>query len=535
MNATDKSNEKAHNMASVSPDPKTGLPRVQFAGLDGKRKTLRLGRVSMNYASGVCDHVEEIINAGMVNRSMRRTTAEWLADMPPKMEKKLVKVGLIHPREAATRITLGQFLADYQKRRDDVKAATRITYRNTVRNLLEVFGADRPLDSITPADADDFRRALQRRGDDPDTAKPKSTTLGVKLFDVAVVMLKVNGRVARELKARWLTSPKLPKPIGQIYQSRRENLYPLDKVIGFLRQTEAEPAEGWDAVAQHLRSRQLKPAGNAKRGLSPVTVARRCGRAKQFFRAVRRTLIPSNPFDDVCGGPKANAENAHFIEQATIAKVIDACPNAEWRLLVALSRFGGLRVPSEALTLRWSDVDWAESRMTVHAAKTEHHEGKATRVVPIFAELRPYLEDVFDPAAEYVLPSLQHEAGQRGDWRAVNLRTRFEKIVKRAGVTQWPRLWHNLRASRQTELEERFPSHVVCQWLGNSEAIARKHYLQVREVDFQKATQKATQHTLECVGITSHGVTTNAKTPGKPRVLALKVGDEGLEPATSTV
>lgn len=303
-----------------------------------------------------------------------------------------------------------------------------------------------------------------------------------------------------------------------------------------IRQTEAEPAEGWDAVAQRLRSRQLKPAGNGKRKLAPVTVARRCTCAKQFFRdAVRRKLIAENPFDDVCGGPKANAENAHFIDQATIAKVIDACPNAEWRLLVALSRFGGLRIPSEALTLRWCDVDWAESRMMVHAPKTEHHEGKETRIVPIFAELRPYLEDVFDPAADYVLTSLQHEAGQRGDWRSVNLWTPFEKIVKRAGVTQWPRLWHNLRASRQTELEERFPSHVVCAWLGNSEKVARNHYLQVREVDFQKATQKATQHTLECVGTASHGVTTNAKTLGKPRVLTLEVGDEGLEPATSTV
>ena len=73
--------------------------------------------------------------------------------------------------------------------------------------------------------------------------------------------------------------------------------------------------------------------------------------------------------------------------------------------------------------------------MTVHAPKTEHHPGKGTRVVPIFAELRPYLEDVFNPAAAFVLPSLQREAALRGDWRAVNLRTRFEKIIRRAGLT----------------------------------------------------------------------------------------------------
>lgn len=517
-------------MASNSPDPKTGLQRVQFTGLDGERKTLRLGTRSEKDAISVASHVEEIINSAELGRPLPRETAGWLANMQPKMEKKLVKVGLIHPREAATRITLGEFLASYQKRRDDVKDATQITYGNTVRNLLEVFGADRPLDSITPADADDFRRALYRRSDDQDTAKPETETLGVKLFDVAAVLLNVNGRAARELKARWLKSPKLPKSIGQIYQSRRENLYPLDKIIAFLRQTEVEPVDGWDAVAQRLRSRQLKPAGNAKRGLAAATAARRCGQAKQFFRdAVRRKVIAENPFDDVRGGPKSNPENARFIDLDTITKVIDACPNAEWRLLVALSRFGGLRVPSEPCLLRWRDIDWSANRMTVTSPKTEHHEGKGTRVVPLFAELRPYLEDVFDHAAvgtEFVVSGLRSDT---------NLRTRFEKIIKRAGLTPWPRLWHNLRASRQTELEERFPSHVICAWLGNSEAVARKHYLQVREVDFQKATQKATQHALECVGIASHGVTTNAKTPGKPRVLALKVGDEGLEPATSTV
>jgi hypothetical protein len=36
-------------------------------------------------------------------------------------------------------------------------------------------------------------------------------------------------------------------------------------------------------------------------------------------------------------------------------KVLEACPNAEWRLIFALSRFGGLRCPSEHLVLTWAD------------------------------------------------------------------------------------------------------------------------------------------------------------------------------------
>jgi len=42
-----------------------------------------------------------------------------------------------------------------------------------------------------------------------------------------------------------------------------------------------------------------------------------------------------------------------------------------------------------------------------------------------------------------------------------NLRTHFERIIGRAGLVPWPRPFHNLRASRQTELTEAYPARVV--------------------------------------------------------------------------
>lgn len=68
-----------------------------------------------------------------------------------------------------------------------------------------------------------------------------------------------------------------------------------------------------------------------------------------------------------------------------------------------------------------------------------------------------------------------------------NLRTTMEKIIRRAGLSPWPRLFHNMRASRETELTERFPVHVVTAWLGNTPEIARKHYLQVTDEHFRQA------------------------------------------------
>jgi len=218
-------------------------------------------------------------------------------------------------------------------------------------------------------------------------------------------------------------------------------------------------------------------------GLAPATVGREVKRARQFFRAaVRRKLIAENPFIDVAAPAQVNTARAHFISREVTEKVLAACPDAEWRLIVALSRYGGLRCPSETLALRWGDIDWANNRINVPSPKTEHLPGGAYRMIPLFAELRPYLADVFDqaePGSQYVI------SRYRGDNQ--NPRTQFERILRRAGVRAWQRLFHNLRASRETELTEQFPLHVVCDWIGNSAVIAAKHYLQTTDAHFAKA------------------------------------------------
>lgn len=66
----------------------------------------------------------------------------------------------------------------------------------------------------------------------------------------------------------------------------------------------------------------------------------------------------------------------------------------------------------------------------------------------------------------------------------------FKEIIGRASVDVWPTPFQNLRASRQTELEKRFPTHVVCSWLGNTPTIAHKHYLTLTDEDFESARNK---------------------------------------------
>ena len=236
--------------------------------------------------------------------------------------------------------------------------------------------------------------------------------------------------------------------------------------------------------------------------LSPATIARRCSLARTIFRdAVRWRLITDKPFIDMKTGIRSNPARHFFVPVESVEKILQACPNDEWRLLVALSRFGGLRIPSEAFLLRWQDVLWPENRFVVHSPKTEHHEGKATRMVPIFAEMKPYFKKLFfnpyTDGAEFVLPTLARDVSKSPEsWRGINLRTQFERIIKRDGVESWPRLWHAMRSSRQTELAQRFPEHVVCKWMGNSRRVADEHYLMVRDEDFASEAEAVTVEPL---------------------------------------
>ena len=97
-------------------------------------------------------------------------------------------------------------------------------------------------------------------------------------------------------------------------------------------------------------------------------------------------------------------------------------------------------------------MDWERGRFRVHSPKTEHHEGKAERWVPIFPELLPYLEEAFDLAPEGAV----YVIGRYRDAN-MNLRTQLKRILRRAGVSPRPRLFHNLRASRETGLAAEYP------------------------------------------------------------------------------
>ncbi len=293
-------------MASIAQD-KNGNRRIQFIAPDGRRPAIRLGKVSQRAAEAVKFRVEQLLAAKLTGHALEADTAGWIAGLDPVMADKLARVGLIPKADTNATVKLGEHLANYFAKRTDVKSGTRTNWGHTERSLVAYFGADRVLETITPADAKDWER--------------------------------------------WLKTGEA-----------RENRY-------------ADCA--------------------AETGLSPNTVRKRVSNAKQFFQdAVERDLITKNPFAGLKGAVGCNRDRDCFITRVDAAKVLDACPDLQWQLVFALSRYGGLRCPSEHLALKWADVDWAGERFLVRSAKTAHHEGKGTRWVPLFPELRPFLEQV---------------------------------------------------------------------------------------------------------------------------------------------
>lgn len=367
--------------------------RVLSYGADGRRHTIRLGRISKQTAATARSRIEALEAARAAGVPIDAETAVWLTRLEDAIHERLAKAELVEPRQTdAVRpetLTLGEFLDRYFASLGPQKRMTELNYARARRLLEEFFGKERRLVTIHAGDAEEYRA--------------------------------------------WLLSP-----------------------------TKDRKAFALASASVDLR------------------------RARQFFAAaVRRKLLVDNAFADVRCGSQANADRLVFVDRETINAVIEAAPTAEWRLIFALARYAGLRIPSELEELKWSDVNWERNRLRVRVPKLAHHAGREERIVPIFAELRPYLEAAFDEAADgevYVVPRAR---GGR------NLRRYAEQVIERAGVPKWPKLFQNLRSSREVELMREHPAHVVLAWIGHTAAVARSHYLHATDEDFDRAAGPA--------------------------------------------
>lgn len=144
----------------------------------------------------------------------------------------------------------------------------------------------------------------------------------------------------------------------------------------------------------------------------------------------------------------------------------------------ARGRLESVSDPDATYTYGYNDLDQRTTVTVTVAGLTP-----TVVLVPIFPELRPHFEDVWEqaePGTEYVITRYRD--------RNANLRTQLCRIIARAGLQPWEKLFQNLRATRATELvSEGWPEYKVCEWLGHTEAVAKKHYWQVTDEDYRRA------------------------------------------------
>ncbi len=246
----------------------------------------------------------------------------------------------------------------------------------------------------------------------------------------------------------------------------------------------AERADGW---RRWLSEPHMMTFGRGRkqsvRRLAVATQAKRVEVCRQIFRqAVRWEVINKNPFEGVLGGSKVNHSRQRMISLPMIEAILENCPNHEWRAIFALCRYAGLRCPSEFVGLTWADVDWERGALRVKSPKTEHHPGHESRLVPVVPALRRVLEDCFEAApvgSVLIVPRLRSSRS--------NLRTHAVRIIEKAGVQPWPKIFQNMRSSCETAWLEQYPVASVAGWLGHSREVCMKHYAQVLPEHFESA------------------------------------------------
>ncbi len=149
--------------------------------------------------------------------------------------------------------------------------------------------------------------------------------------------------------------------------------------------------------ADHCGLRKLKNIGEAHieswlqtmEHLAPATIRDRLSTVRAFFKwAVRRGYIKRNPAADV-EAPKQPRSIPRALPLESIAKVLDAAPDARGVLIVTLLVQQGLRC-CEVSRLTMGDLDWNHNTMRV--VGKGHHE----RILPITDETRDALEHYLD-------------------------------------------------------------------------------------------------------------------------------------------
>lgn len=151
-----------------------GLLELRYIDAGNERRSIYLPKGTTKLvAETTCTKVDHIVTRQKLGSEPDRPVAGWLAGLPDAFYSKLVKAGLAPPRtqpepaEPAELVNTCPTLKEWTDRyigKHSAKPGTMNNLRHAAQHLLEYFGTDRRIDTITAGDAEDYRKWLKKSG-----------------------------------------------------------------------------------------------------------------------------------------------------------------------------------------------------------------------------------------------------------------------------------------------------------------------------------------------------------------------------------
>jgi integrase len=233
-------------------------------------------------------------------------------------------------------------------------------------------------------------------------------------------------------------------------------------------------------------------ADRLARGIAPATAKLDMTYLHKMFRLAERAgraIVPPFPLISVQNARKG------FFERSDFESVRSHLPEA-YRGVATFAYLSGWRVPSEVLTLRWSQVDFQAGMVRLEPGTTKNDEG---RTLPFNAlpELAHLLRSQWDHAV-----SLELETGQAVPWvffwndrrtiKPIHIKAfyrRWQTACTLAGVPQ--RIPHDFRRTAVRNFERAgVPRSVAMKLTGHKTEAVYRRYAIVCEADLMEGVKK---------------------------------------------
>jgi integrase len=268
----------------------------------------------------------------------------------------------------------------------------------------------------------------------------------------------------------------------------------------------------------------LKPLNPQKEKLSPWTRHRILRLCKTLFsEAVTDRIINNNPFKEIDkSGTKCIPSEWYYLQLDEYFKLLDATPKLNEKVLYALCYTGGLRL-SEALSLRWSEVDFNKGRVSiVKQPETDilppfEPKDKESRTVPLPEDTLNLLLQLHEQAPEkvlYVVLTRERYEKILAKWKECrktnrpwrnsyfarnvlrNFRERLHRAEIKAGNNKLT--IHTLRKACIQNWANDLPMNVVKEFAGHSSIVTtQRFYSKVTDEHFDQAAKAADKRLKE--------------------------------------